>query len=87
MIFLLSGSFGLEVSFVQDTVAYMLGEWAEEQLMLHAATALLHNGKFLLADAIKPDGSIVPEEECFHSCIEEADLHRGRISEQINSGF
>ena len=58
-----------------------------EQLMLHAATALLHNGKFLLANAISPDGSIVPEEERFHPCIDEADLHRGRISEQINSGF
>ena len=33
----------------------------EEQLVLHAATALLHNGAFLLVDAINPDGSIVPE--------------------------
>ncbi len=55
--------------------------------MLHAATALLDNGKFLLVDAINPDGSIVPEEKRFHPCIDEADLHRGRISEQINSGF
>ncbi|MCR4875545.1 MAG: alpha-L-fucosidase [Clostridiales bacterium] len=33
----------------------------EEQLVLHAVTALLHNGAFLLVDAINPDGSIVPE--------------------------
>ena len=33
----------------------------EEQLVLHVLTALLHNGAFLLVDAINPDGSIVPE--------------------------
>ncbi len=33
----------------------------EEQLLLHAITALLHNGAFLLVDAINPDGTIVPE--------------------------
>ncbi|MBR0513692.1 MAG: alpha-L-fucosidase [Clostridia bacterium] len=32
-----------------------------EQLVLHAATALLHGGAFLLVDAINPDGSIQPE--------------------------
>ena len=34
---------------------------SEEQLVLHAATALLHGGAFLLVDAINPDGSIQPE--------------------------
>ena len=33
----------------------------EEELLLHAITALIHNGAFLLVDAINPDGSIVPE--------------------------
>ena len=33
----------------------------EEQLLLHAMLAMLHNGAFLLVDAINPDGSIVPE--------------------------
>lgn len=32
----------------------------EEQLLLHVITALVHNGAFLLVDAINPDGSIVP---------------------------
>ena len=32
----------------------------EEQILLHAVTALIHNGAFLLVDAINPDGSIVP---------------------------
>lgn len=33
----------------------------EEQLLLHVMTALVHNGAFLLVDAINPDGSIVPD--------------------------
>lgn len=33
----------------------------EEQLILHAGMALLHNGAFLLVDAINPDGSIEPD--------------------------
>lgn len=33
----------------------------EEQLLLHVITALVHNGAFLLVDAINPDGSIVPD--------------------------
>ena len=33
----------------------------EEELILHVFTALVHNGAFLLVDAINPDGSIVPE--------------------------
>ncbi|PXV93396.1 putative glycosyl hydrolase-like family 6 (GHL6) protein [Lachnotalea glycerini] len=33
----------------------------EEEIMLHVITALVHNGAFLLVDAINPDGSIVPE--------------------------
>lgn len=33
----------------------------EEELLLHAITALVHSGAFQLVDAINPDGSIVPE--------------------------
>ncbi len=33
----------------------------EEQLLLHVITALVHDGAFLLVDAINPDGTIVPE--------------------------
>lgn len=32
-----------------------------EELLLHAITALIHNGAFLMVDAINPDGTIVPE--------------------------
>lgn len=32
-----------------------------EQIALHAMTALVHNGAFLLVDAINPDGTFVPE--------------------------
>ena len=33
----------------------------EEQLLLHVITALVHNGSFMLVDAINPDGTIVPQ--------------------------
>ena len=33
----------------------------KEQMVLHVITALVHNGAFLLVDAINPDGSVVPE--------------------------
>jgi len=33
----------------------------EDELLLHAITALVHSGAFQLVDAINPDGSIVPE--------------------------
>lgn len=33
----------------------------EEELLLHVITALIHNGAFLLVDAINPDGTIVPK--------------------------
>ncbi len=39
----------------------------EEELLLHAITALVHNGAFMLVDAINPDGSIVPE--VYHSLM------------------
>ena len=33
----------------------------EDELLLHAITALVHSGAFQLVDAINPDGTIVPE--------------------------
>lgn len=33
----------------------------EEELMMHVIIALIHNGAFLLVDAINPDGTFVPE--------------------------
>ena len=33
----------------------------KDELMLHVITALVHNGAFLLVDAINPDGSFIPE--------------------------
>ncbi len=43
-----------QLSFHTTTKSY-------EELLLHVMTALVHNGAFLLVDAINPDGSIVPE--------------------------
>ena len=33
---------------------------SRDELLLHVITALMHNGAFLLVDAINPDGTIVP---------------------------
>lgn len=33
---------------------------SRDELLLHVITALIHNGAFLLVDAINPDGTIVP---------------------------
>lgn len=41
----------------------------KEELLLHVITALLHNGAFLLVDAINPDGSVVPE--LYHGIMKE----------------
>ncbi len=41
----------------------------KEELLLHIITALVHNGAFLLVDAINPDGSIVPE--VYHGVMKE----------------
>ena len=34
---------------------------SRDELLLHVITALVHNGAFLLVDAINPDGTIVPK--------------------------
>lgn len=41
----------------------------KDELLLHVITALVHNGAFLLVDAINPDGSIVPE--IYHGLMKE----------------
>ncbi len=41
----------------------------KEELVLHVITALVHNGAFLLVDAINPDGSIVPA--VYHEMMKE----------------
>ncbi len=41
----------------------------KEELLLHVITALVHNGAFLLVDAINPDGSIVPD--VYHGLMKE----------------
>lgn len=41
----------------------------KEELLLHVITALVHNGAFLLVDAINPDGTIVPE--IYHGLIKD----------------
>ena len=40
-----------------------------EQLILHAFTALAHDGAFLLVDALNPDGTFVPE--VYHSLMKQ----------------
>lgn len=40
-----------------------------DELFLHVITALVHNGAFLLVDAINPDGSIVPD--VYHRTMKE----------------
>ena len=42
-------------------LAYHTTTKTEEEMLLHVITSLVHNGAFLLVDAINPDGSIVPE--------------------------
>ncbi len=42
-------------------LAYHTTTKTEEEMLLQVITSLVHNGAFLLVDAINPDGSIVPE--------------------------
>ncbi|MBQ8634441.1 MAG: family 10 glycosylhydrolase [Lachnospiraceae bacterium] len=55
----------------------------EEELLLHVITALLHNGAFLLVDAINPDGTIVPE--VYHGIMKQV-FDKSRRYEQYVSG-
>ena len=55
----------------------------EEELLLHVITALLHNGAFLLVDAINPDGTIVPE--VYHGIMKQV-FDKSRQYEKYVSG-
>lgn len=56
-----------------------------EQLTLHIITALVHNGAFLLVDAINPDGSIVPE--VYHSLMKGIYAETRRYERYVSGAF
>jgi len=53
--------------------------------MLHVITALVHNGAFLLVDAINPDGSIVPE--VYHGLMKNIYAKTMPYEKYINENF
>ena len=53
-----------------------------EQLTLHVMTALVHNGAFLLVDAINPDGSIVPE--VYHNLMKKIYANTSRFEKYVS---
>lgn len=57
----------------------------EEELLLHVITALIHNGAFLLVDAINPDGSIVPE--VYHSLMKKVYAKSSLYEKYVNGNF
>ncbi|MCR5742480.1 MAG: alpha-L-fucosidase [Lachnospiraceae bacterium] len=60
---------------------------SRDELLLHVVTALVHNGAFLLVDAINPDGSIVPKvyTELMRSIYEETMPLESHINGQLNA--
>lgn len=58
-----------------------------EELLLHVITALIHNGAFLLVDAINPDGTICPEvyTDLLQSVFEETKQYEPYIGEHLSS--
>ena len=54
----------------------------EEEMLLHVITALVHNGAFLLVDAINPDGSIVPD--VYHGMMKRVYENTSRFEKYIN---
>lgn len=57
----------------------------KEELLLHVMTALVHNGAFLLVDAINPDGSIVPE--VYHGLMKEVYSITRRYESYVSGAF
>ncbi len=57
----------------------------EEELLLHAITALVHNGAFLLVDAINPDGTIVPE--VYHGIMKQVFSKTAPYEKYINGNL
>lgn len=57
----------------------------EEELLLHVIIALVHNGAFLLVDAINPDGSIVPE--VYHDLMKKVYANTSGYEKYISGNF
>lgn len=57
----------------------------EEELLLHVIIALVHNGAFLLVDAINPDGSIVPE--VYHDLMKRVYDNTRRFEKYVSGDF
>lgn len=57
----------------------------EEELLLHVITALVHNGAFLLVDAINPDGSIVPD--VYHKLMKRIYAITSRYESYVNGNL
>lgn len=57
----------------------------KEELLLHVITALVHNGAFMLVDAINPDGSIVPE--VYHGIMKEVYKVTSQYERYINGNL
>lgn len=57
----------------------------EEELLLHVIIALVHNGAFLLVDAINPDGSIVPE--VYHDLMKRIYANTSRYDKYVSGKF
>ena len=57
----------------------------EEELLLHVIIALVHNGAFLLVDAINPDGSIVPE--VYHDLMKKIYANTSRYEKYVSGKF
>ena len=66
-------------------LAYHTTTKTEEELMLHVITALVHNGAFLLVDAINPDGSIVPE--VYHGLMKRIYAKTGLYEKYVSGKF
>lgn len=57
----------------------------EEEILLHVIIALVHNGAFLLVDAINPDGSIVPE--VYHDLMKKIYADTSRYEKYVSGKF
>ena len=57
----------------------------EEEMTLHVITALVHNGAFLLVDAINPDGSIVPE--IYHGIMKKIYGNTSQFEKYVNGNL
>ncbi|MCR5031320.1 MAG: family 10 glycosylhydrolase [Lachnospiraceae bacterium] len=56
-----------------------------EELILHVMLSLLHNGAFLLVDAINPDGTIVPD--VYHKLMKDIYGETSRYEEYVSGNL